>query len=181
MRTSIHVWHLELTTSVRPAPLTGASYKLQRVPSPTPEFSRYLYLGVGASCMWYMRLNWSWQQWQARFSDPRVELWVATDGAVPIGYFELEAQSQNTAEICYFGLFPEALGKGQGARLLEDAITCGFQLGKNRVWLHTCSLDHPAALPNYLKRGFKLFREEDVVDNLPDEPIQPWPGANKPV
>ena len=63
--------------------------------------------------------------------------------------------------------------------LLEDAIANAWRLGGRRVWLHTCSLDHPQALNNYLARGFKVFHEETVIDDLPDTPIQPWIGANK--
>jgi hypothetical protein len=52
-------------------------------------------------------------------------------------------------------------------------------MGAQRVWVHTCTLDHPQALPNYLARGFQIFRVEEASEDLPDEPLQPWPGANR--
>ena len=63
--------------------------------------------------------------------------------------------------------------------LLEDAIARAWVGGGKRVWLHTCTLDHPKALSNYLARGFEVFKEEDLEDEVPDGPVQPWPGANK--
>ena len=63
-------------------------------------------------------------------------------------------------EIAYFGLLPEFLGKGLGKLLLTLAVTEAWDSGARRVWLHTCTLDDPAALPNYLRRGFRKFKEE---------------------
>ena len=78
----------------------------------------------------------------------------------PAGYFELERQEDGSTEVAYFGLLQEYLGRGLGKHLLTAAVHQAWQTGANRVWLHTCTLDDPAALPNYLKRGFKPFKEE---------------------
>lgn len=71
-------------------------------------------------------------------------------------------------EICYFGVLPEYQGRGLGKYLLTRAVEEGWRRGANRVWLHTCTLDHPGALPNYLKRGFRAVREESHLADLPD-------------
>lgn len=179
MQKHIHVWHLEIKQPPKdPAP--PASYLLSRLDTVLPEFARFLYLTVGAPWCWYMRLGWQYRDWKARLEDKRVEFWVAFKDGAPLGYFELESQPAGSAEICYFGLVPEFIGQGQGKALLHDAIAKAWQLGGKRVWLHTCTLDHPNALSNYLSRGFTVFREEDVVDNVPDGAIEPWHGANKP-
>lgn len=128
-----------------------------------------------------MRLRWSWQQWHDYLKNPNIVTWVAYQGATPVGYFELQKQVHGDTEIVYFGLLPEFVGKGLGKALLEDAISKAWELADKRIWLHTCSLDHPSALPNYLQRGFSLFKEEDFEDNIPSEPLQPWIGANKPL
>lgn len=179
MKKQIHVWHLEITSqSVRDDKLQR-DYHLERLTLPLPALARYLYVAVGAPWCWYMRLGWRYEDWQARLDNDRVQVWIAYAQGAPVGYFELELQNAGSVEICYFGLIPEAIGRGQGKALLADAIDKAWQLGGKRVWLHTCTLDHPSALSNYLARGFKVFREEDVVDNIPDEPIQPWAGAAK--
>jgi GNAT superfamily N-acetyltransferase len=76
------------------------------------------------------------------------------------GYFELRQHQDRSVEIAYFGLLPAFIGRGWGKYLLTRAVESAWQLGTDRVWLHTCTLDHPAALSNYLKRGFRPFREE---------------------
>lgn len=181
MRRKIHVWHLEIDRLETLDLGTGPrDYRLLEAVDPTPEFARYLYISVGASCLWYMRLDWDYERWRARFAGDDVRLWVAYDDALPIGFFELERQPRDNVEICYFGLIPEVIGQGHGKRLLNDAIIAAKTMDAKRVWLHTCTLDHPNALANYQARGFRVFREEDVMDDIPDGLIQPWPGANKP-
>jgi GNAT superfamily N-acetyltransferase len=176
----IHVWHLQMTS--KPVESVSASdlYDLRKAETPLPELNRFLYVTVGAPWNWYMRLTWSWQKWHDYLAQATVSTWVAYQGATPIGYFELQKQAGGNAEIVYFGLLPEFVGKGVGGALLEDAIHQAWQLANNRIWLHTCTLDHPNALPNYLRRGFEIFKEEDFEDNIPVEPLQPWPGAAKP-
>jgi len=78
----------------------------------------------------------------------------------PAGYFELRQHENGSVEIAYFGLLPDFIGRGWGKYLLNRAVESAWLLGANRVWLHTCTLDHPAALPNYLKRGFRPVRQE---------------------
>ncbi len=80
--------------------------------------------------------------------------------AAPAGYFELCEHDDGAVEIVYFGLLPDFIGRGWGKYLLTGATQAAWGLGPSRVWLHTCTLDHPAALPNYLRRGFRAVREE---------------------
>lgn len=181
MHKDVHVWHLELRDqSTSTQPFSELPYELCKATVQLPELNRMLYVAVGAPWLWYERLAWSYAEWQTFLQRDNVETWIAYDGATPVGYFELEAQPRATAEICYFGLLPEFIGKGYGAHLLRDAIQKAWQLGAERVWLHTCTLDHPSALSNYQARGFTVFKEEDVHVKIPDEAIQPWLNANKP-
>jgi len=84
-----------------------------------------------------------------------------------VGYFEvIEDKSSNDSEIAYFGILDEFIGKGFGGFLLSEAIKICFRLNSQRVWLHTCSLDHKNALQNYLKRGMKIFKEETINLNI---------------
>lgn len=183
MKQKVHVWHLEITDPEKIL-LTNTGhgskgYELRQATANLPEFNRFLYVAVGASCRWYMRLEWAYTDWQDFLQKPGTETWVAYLQGTPIGYFELEVQESGSTEVCYFGLLPDFIGKGYGKNLLEDAIARAWVVGGKRVWLHTCTLDHPKALSNYLARGFEVFKEEDLEDEVPDGPVQPWPGANK--
>lgn len=180
--TTIHVWYLEMT-SEPDLPEDSNNYLLHRVESPMPELNRFLYATVGGPWKWYMRLGWDWQQWSDYLSQPNIETWVAYRQGTPIGYFELDRSIDGNTEIVYFGLVPEYVGKGLGKPFLTDCIRHAWGSDKSqsskRVWLHTCTLDHPNALPNYLGRGFSVYKEEDFIDTVPAEPLQPWPGAGK--
>jgi GNAT superfamily N-acetyltransferase len=106
-----------------------------------------------------------------------VETWVAYLAGTPAGYFELEAQAEGNVEITYFGLLPQFIGRGLGGPLLTATVERAWAMGARRVWVHTCSLDHPSALPGYQARGFRVFEVEHAEQDLPDTPPGPWPGA----
>ena len=80
-------------------------------------------------------------------------------------------------ELAYFGLMPRFVGLGLGGVLLSAAVARAWDMGAARVWVHTCDLDHPRALPNYQARGFRVFKVEQQVEELPDVRLEPWPGA----
>ena len=172
--------HLEMTSrdQLRPAGAGAHAFDLVRVEIPCPELNRFLYAAVGARWWWYMRLSWDYARWLAYLDRPELETWIAYVSGTPAGYFELERQEGAAVELAYFGLMPAFIGKGIGGALLTAAIARGWEMGARRVWVHTCTLDHPRALANYQARGFRIFKVEDGVEQLPDEPLQPWPGAN---
>jgi Acetyltransferase (GNAT) family. len=133
---------------VRLSPCTVAQY-------------RELYHQVGDKWHWHDRRRWSDDRLTRHLANPAVSVWALYVGPELGGYFELEAQNGGDVEIVYFGLVPNFIGKGLGAGLLCRAVDEGFALGAQRVWLHTCTLDSPRALPNYKARG---FRETGVVE-----------------
>ena len=131
---------------------------------------RALYAAVGDAYHWHDRDAWSDERLRAHLAQPSVHVWVATQGDAPVGYFELvDDAAAGAVEIAYFGLVAAAQGRGLGRALLERAIEEGWRLGARRLWLHTCTLDHPAALPNYLRRGFRVVREEQYEATIPGE------------
>ncbi len=152
---------------------------LLRAGVPSPELGRFLYASVGGEWYWRERLAWTYDRWMTWLSRPEVETWVVYHRGTPAGYFELEAQPEGNVQITYFGLLPGFIGKRLGGYLLSHAIDRAWRFGPavQRVWVHTCTLDHPGALPNYLARGFKVFREEEHTVDLPDSPPGPWPGS----
>jgi GNAT superfamily N-acetyltransferase len=106
-------------------------------------------------------LAWTDQQCAAHLATPRVSIWVLYAHGVPAGYFELHQQHDGSIEIAYLGLIHDFIGQGLGKQMLSAAAERASSLGASRVWLHTCTLDSPAALPNDLARGFVKFREEE--------------------
>lgn len=133
---------------------------IERVADCPASFFRYLYSEVGRSYHWIDRLPWTDEQIRAHLARHEVTLWVMYSEGAPAGYFELERHDDGSIEIAYFGLLAEFIGRGLGKHLLSVAVEQAWADGADRVWLHTCTLDDPAALPNYLKRGFKPFKKE---------------------
>jgi len=152
-------------------------FRLERAATPSPELSRFFYVTVGARWWWTDRLGWDYARWMRHLERPGVETWVALEGGNPGGYFELDRGTGEEVEIAYFGLLPAFIGRRWGAHLLAAAVQRGFEGGARRVWLHTCTLDHPHARRNYEARGFRAFRTEELVEDLPETPLEPWPGA----
>jgi GNAT superfamily N-acetyltransferase len=144
---------------LRPAP-HRAGARIEKVMRCPASFYRYLYSEVGRDYNWIDRLDWTNEQIRSHLDRPDISLWVMYFEGSPAGYFELKCHEDGSTEIAYFGLLPEFIGQGLGGYLLTRAVECAWEGGANRVWLHTCSLDHPAALPNYLRRGFVPFKEE---------------------
>jgi GNAT superfamily N-acetyltransferase len=166
--------------ALRPARPSAIPFQLVQVEMPCPEVNRCLYTAVGAHWWWYSRLSWDDARWLAYLDRPELETWVAYVSGTPDGYFELGRQHAAAVELVYFGLVPRFIGKGIGGTLLTAAINRAWEMGAQRVWLHTCTLDHPQPLANDQARGFRIVRREEMVEELPKEPLRPWPGANFP-
>ena len=131
------------------------------------ELFRQLYVEVGKNYHWIDRLPWTDEEIGAHLARPENSIWVMTYDSEIAGYFELRKCEDGSTEIAYFGLMPEFIGRGLGKHLLTSATQQAWADGANRVWLHTCTLDDPAALPNYLKRGFRPFKTEQYNVELP--------------
>jgi GNAT superfamily N-acetyltransferase len=152
---------------LRPALVPEDAPRLERIEDCPGSFFRYLYAEVGRAYHWTDRLRWSDEQVSAHLVNPDISLWLLSASGAPAGYFELRRHEDDSVEVAYFGLLPEFVGRGWGGHLLTLAAREAWALGPERVWLHTCTLDHPAALPNYLKRGFRPVREESYTAEVP--------------
>lgn len=135
--------------------------RVVRVEPPSGELNRQMYVYVGGGYGWTDRLTWSDADWQAYAERPEIETWAANVQGAPAGYFELALQPRSReVEIAYFGLLPAYIGRGLGGVLLHAALERAWQITDTRVWVHTCTLDSPCALPNYLARGMKVYKTE---------------------
>jgi GNAT superfamily N-acetyltransferase len=181
MRFKIVKRYLEMTdpTHLRPAQPGAVPLDVRKAEVICPELNRFLYTAVGGDWYWLERLSWTYQQWLAYLDRAELETWTGLVGGNLAGYFELETQPESCVEIKYFGVLPQFIGRRVGGQLLTAAVERAWARQPARVWLHTCSLDHPAALANYLARGFRQYREEVFVKDLPERPLGPWPGAGR--
>ncbi|HEX5386510.1 MAG TPA: GNAT family N-acetyltransferase [Gemmatimonadales bacterium] len=143
-----------------PAPTEARAFRVERVGFCPAAFFRFLYGEVGRAYRWTDRLGWSDGEIRAYLDAGDVSFHVLYVEHAPGGYFELKRDGLAAIEIAYFGLLPDYVGHGLGGWLLTRAVETAWADKPARVWLHTCTLDHPAALPNYLKRGFRRVREE---------------------
>ncbi len=127
------------------------------------QLNKFFYKNIGKKHRWVDRLIWSEQQWIDYVSNSKVKTYVLKKKDNLVGFFELIFHLENKeVEIAYFGILEEYQNKKLGSFLLSEAIKKSFNENINRVWLHTCSLDHENALKNYLARGMKIYKSEIV-------------------
>jgi GNAT superfamily N-acetyltransferase len=176
----VTTWYLEMTSPEQqaPPPPVDPELEVRQAELPSPELSRALYAGVGSRWQWSDRHDWSWMRWHKHLSREEIETWVAWVRGTPVGYAELE-RSADAVELVSFGLLPAFFGRGYGPRLLDAAVRRAWALGPRRVWLHTCTLDGPAALRTYRERGFEVYDERTGPQEVPDTPLEAWPGAGQ--
>ena len=135
---------------------------------PDFQLNKFFYKQVGKKHRWTDRLSWTDEKWINFISNKNLETYVISEFEDLIGFFELLYNPNlNETEISYFGLLEEYIGKGIGGYALSEAIKKAFEKNIKRVWLHTCTLDHPNALKNYIARGMRVFRKENIniLDN----------------
>jgi len=177
----VTTWHLEMLSpsALLPARAPAWEHRIERARRPSAAFARFLYSAVGGNWCWTDRLGWSKARWDAYLGREAVELYTLQLNGAPAGFAEFERQAEGNAQLIYFGLMPEAVGRGFGGWLLTQAVHCAWEApGTQRVWVHTCTLDSPVALGNYQARGFSLFRTETKSVPLVAAP-GPWPGWDR--
>jgi GNAT superfamily N-acetyltransferase len=164
--------YLEMTSpdQLRPALIDKPALQLVAVPRDDIATFRRLYRDVGGPYHWRDRNAVPDGELRTHFESPDVELWMLEHATEPAGFFELKHHPDRSVEIVYFGLVRRVFGHGFGKHLLTCAVQAAWALGAERVWLHTCTLDSPAALPNYLARGFDPVRTETYDADIPERP-----------
>lgn len=163
----VKVTYLELFTHPQrqiPAPREGLSVLHAKNP-PIPYY-RFLYNRVGAAYHWFSRKKLSEAELAVIIGDPRVEVHVLHVDGAPAGFAELDRRKDNEIELTQFGLTPEFIGQGLGKYFLQWTIDKAWSYQPKRFWLHTCTLDHPKALPNYKAAGFAVYKEEIIQREL---------------
>ena len=161
--------HMHEPAELDGAPPPAGDIRVTRETAPSPDLWRRLYAEVGRPYHWVDRLAMTDSEIEAYLADPALELWILRVGGAVAGYFELRAHDDGTVEVAYFGLMPAFIGQGLGKFLLTRAVERAWERGATRVWLHTSSLDHSSALPNYLARGFSIWKQETYEVQVPGD------------
>jgi GNAT superfamily N-acetyltransferase len=175
------VTYLEMTErpEMRPVP-PGPGLSLRRVENPDLAWYRDLYRRIGMDWLWFSRLVMPDEEVQAIISDPLVEVYALQRDGRDEGLLELDRREPPDIELAFFGLTPGMVGTGAGRWLMSQAIELAWRHAPRRFWVHTCTLDHPAALPFYVRSGFRAYRRAvEVADDprllgLLPESAAPW-------
>jgi GNAT superfamily N-acetyltransferase len=147
---------------VPPSPLT-----LKRVEVPQPEHYRELFRLIGGPWLWFSRLILDDAHLAAIIQHPRVEIYAVRDETGrEVGMLELDFREDRECELSFIGLVPELSGKGYGRWFLAETVRRAWREGVDRVHVHTCSLDHPAALSAYRRAGFTPYKR--AIERFPD-------------
>jgi GNAT superfamily N-acetyltransferase len=147
---------------VPPSPLS-----LKRIEVPEPEHYRELFRLIGSPWLWFSRLIIDDAHLAGIIQHPKVELYAVVDeSGGDIGMLELDFRESGECELAFIGLVPELSGKGHGRWLLAEAVRLAWREGIDRVHVHTCSLDHPAALSAYRRAGFTPYKR--AIERFPD-------------
>ena len=136
---------------------------LEKVSSNDFQLNKFFYKQIGKNHQWVDRLAWTNKNWIEYVSSPNVFTFILKKNGDIAGFFELiYHKSKSEIEIAYFGLLKEYFGKKLGGYLLTHALRSGWSHQPSRIWVHTCTLDHPNALRNYVARGMNIFKKENV-------------------
>ena len=149
------------------ADIPSSPLALARIEQPDPDRYRSLFRLVGSKWLWFSRLIMNDAALAAIISNPGVELYAVVDEASrDAGLLELDFRESGQCELAFIGLIPELAGQGHGRWLLAEAVSRAWRDGVSRIHVHTCSLDHPAALAAYVRAGFTPYKR--AVERFPD-------------
>ena len=139
-------------------------YSLNLIDPINFQLNKFFYKNIGKNHNWVDRLIWAEEKWIDYVSSKKVRTYILKNKDDLVGFFELMLHLENyEIEIAYFGILKEYQNKKLGSYLLSEAIKKCFEININRVWVHTCTLDHKNALGNYLSRGMKIFKTETLI------------------
>jgi GNAT superfamily N-acetyltransferase len=157
------VTYLEMTERPKPRPMPDSPLRIVGWRDPDPAKYRQLFERVGSHWLWFSRL--AMDDGRLRLEMQEVHAVIDRSG-IEIGMVELDFRQSGQCLIRFLGLVPQLAGRGHGKWLFAQTLALAWRPGITRVYVNTCTLDHPAALPSYLKAGFKPFRR--ALESFPD-------------
>jgi GNAT superfamily N-acetyltransferase len=160
------VTHLEMTARPAPRPDPAGPWSLRRVETPDLAWFRDLYRRIGEHWLWFSRLRMPDAELAERLHSPLIEVYALADGEGDEGLLELDFRQPGQCEIGMFGVTEKLVGTGAGRWLMNRTLEQAWSPTVTRVWLHTCSFDHPSALAFYQRSGFRPFRRQvEIADD----------------
>jgi GNAT superfamily N-acetyltransferase len=161
------VTHLEMTVRAAPRSDPAGAWRLRRVDAPALDWYRDLYGRVGWPWLWISRIRMPDAELAGIIQSPLMEVCALAHEGRDEGLLEMDFREPGQCEIVSFGLTEKLVGTGAGRWLMNRALEIAWSRPVDRVWLHTCSFDHPAALAFYQRSGFRPFRRQVEVVNDP--------------
>ena|ERR1700712_1878194 len=150
------------------APGMGPGFQIVRAQAPSVPFYRYLYNTVGADYLWWLRRVTPDHELAAMLRDSAIAIHVLYEKGEPAGFFELDSRLWPDVNLSYFGLLPNAIGRGIGFAFLRAAVDEVWRRGAKGMTVNTCTADNPRALPNYLRAGFYVVRQVREIWAVPN-------------
>jgi GNAT superfamily N-acetyltransferase len=160
------VTHLEMTQAPPLRPDPADSWTLRKVERPGLDWFRELYTRVGEDWLWFSRMRMADAELAAILHAPLVEIYALVDDSRDEGLLELDFRTPGQCELVFFGVTAKLIGTGAGRWLMNRALALAWSRPINRLWVHTCTLDHPSALAFYQRSGFRPFsRQIEITDD----------------
>lgn len=160
------VTYLEMSDPPELPPARGSECYVRRIESPDLDWYRRLYRAVGQEWLWFGRLRLPDAELAALIHHPAIEIHALSVNGIDKGLAELDRRVLPEVEIAYFGVAPDAIGRGLGSALMRHTLEEAWSHHPRRVHLHTCTLDHPNALRFYMKWGFRPWKR--AIEIAPD-------------
>ena len=161
------VTYLEMRTPPAQGALRPSEFEIRRVTQPNLEWYRALYRRIGEPWLWFSRLRMSDDELGAVLDDSAIDIFVLSFGAEDHGLLEFDRRRMPDIEIAFFGVTLEMIGKGAGRALLTYCLPLAWEHRPQRIWLHTCTSDHPSALEFYRKFGFVPYKRAIEIEDDP--------------
>jgi GNAT superfamily N-acetyltransferase len=150
---------LEMTSKPELRPLRDASpFTLARLSGADTERFRNLFRDIGRDIMWFSRLIMPEEKLAGIIGDRNVDCFALVHEGRDVGLLELDFREEGQCELSFFGVVPDAVGGGAGRFLMNEALTRAWSRPISRLWVHTCTFDHPKALPFYQRSGFRPYQ-----------------------
>jgi GNAT superfamily N-acetyltransferase len=159
---------LEMRSRPEPRPVPANGLSLEPLDRNDLATYRSLYRAVGQDWMWFSRLVMADDRLKAILADPSREHFALMKGGSRIGILELDfASTPGECELAFFGVAPQAIGSGAGRYLMNEAIARAWAKPITRLWVHTCTHDHPGALAFYIRSGFTPYQRMVEIHDDP--------------
>jgi GNAT superfamily N-acetyltransferase len=156
------VTYLEMTDPPRLKPVPDSPLRLERWRNADPARYRLLFERIGGPWLWFSRLQMDDPTLAANIGEVHA---VVDRHGIEVGFIELDFGSDECL-IRFLGLVPELAGSGHGKWLFAQLMALAWRPGVRRLLVNTCTLDHPAALPSYLRAGFRAYKR--AFESFPD-------------